>query len=207
MAENLASIDGTPDGDVVHAPNSPLSGGSTIRVLRGNLAPEGSVAKVASVEQLTRTGPARVFDGEEACFEAVERRQINAGDIVVIRYEGPKGGPGMREMLATTAALVGQGLGDAVAMVTDGRFSGATRGLMVGHVAPEAAVGGPVAIVQDGDQVTVDAEGRRLELHVEQKEIDRRLAAWTPPPPRYERGALAKYARQVSSASEGAVCG
>jgi dihydroxy-acid dehydratase len=207
MGENLANVDTRLDGRVLHAVDNPLSGGSTIRVLRGNLAPDGSVAKVASVEQLTRKGPARVFDGEEACFEAVERREIKAGDIVVIRYEGPKGGPGMREMLATTAALVGQGLGDAVAMVTDGRFSGATRGLMVGHVAPEAAVGGPIAIVQNGDQVTVDAEGRRLELHVEQEEIDRRLAAWTPPPSKYERGALAKYAQQVSSASQGAVCG
>jgi dihydroxy-acid dehydratase len=207
MAENLDAINVSPDGDVVHPADKALAGGSTIVVLRGNLAPEGAVAKVASVAHLERTGPARVFDGEEACFAAVERREIQPGDVVVIRYEGPKGGPGMREMLATTAALVGQGLGDQIAMVTDGRFSGATRGLMVGHVAPEAAVGGPIAIVQDGDQITVDAANRRLELHVPKDEIDRRLAAWTPPPPPYAWGALAKYARLVSSASEGAVCG
>jgi dihydroxy-acid dehydratase len=207
MAENLAAIDVAPDGKVVHAVEKALSGGSTIVVLRGNLAPEGSVAKVASVAHLQRRGRARVFDGEEACFAAIERREIQPGDVVVIRYEGPKGGPGMREMLAVTAALVGQGLGDQIAMVTDGRFSGATRGLMVGHVAPEAQAGGPIAIVRDGDEITVDAAKRTLELHVARDEIDRRLAAWTPPPPRYARGALAKYARLVSSASEGAVCG
>ncbi len=207
MAENLNELNVAPDGDVVHPIESPLSGGSTIVVLRGNLAPEGSVAKVAGVQQLQRRGRARVFDGEEACFAAVDRREIKAGDICVIRYEGPKGGPGMREMLATTAALVGQGLGDQIAMVTDGRFSGATRGLMVGHVAPEAQVGGPIAIVHDGDEITIDAQNRRLELHVPEAEINRRLAAWTPPPPHYTRGALAKYARLVSSASEGAVCG
>jgi dihydroxy-acid dehydratase len=206
MAENLDAINASPDGTVVHRAGNALAGGSTIVVLRGNLAPEGAVAKVASVERLERAGPARVFDGEEACFAAVERREVQSGDIVVIRYEGPKGGPGMREMLATTAALVGQGLGDQIAMVTDGRFSGATRGLMVGHVAPEAAVGGPIAVVQDGDQITVDAVNRRLELHVPKDEIDRRLAAWTPPAPQYQWGALAKYARLVSSASEGAVC-
>jgi dihydroxy-acid dehydratase len=207
VAENLAESSVAPDGEVVRPVDQALSGGSTIVVLRGNLAPEGSVAKVASVERIERTGPARVFDGEEQCFAAIERREIRPGDVVVIRYEGPKGGPGMREMLAVTAALVGQGLGDQIAMVTDGRFSGATRGLMVGHAAPEAAVGGPIAVVQDGDEITVDAANRRLELHVPKEEIDRRLAAWTPPAPRYERGALAKYARLVSSASEGAVCG
>ncbi|MGB2695446.1 MAG: dihydroxy-acid dehydratase [Dehalococcoidia bacterium] len=205
MVENLASVGG-PDGEVVHPLDKTLAGGSTIVVLRGNLAPEGSVAKVASVGHLRRTGPARVFAGEEACFAAIERKEIKAGDVVVIRYEGPKGGPGMREMLAVTAALVGQGLGDQIAMVTDGRFSGATRGLMVGHVAPEAAVGGPIAIVRDGDEITVDAESRRLELHVPEDEITRRLAQWTPPPPAYTWGALAKYARLVTSASLGAVC-
>jgi len=207
MAENLAGLDAAPDGEVVRPVDRPLAGGSTIVVLRGNLAPDGSVAKVASISRLAHTGPARVFDSEEACFAAVDRREIQAGDVVVIRYEGPKGGPGMREMLAVTAALVGQGLGDQIAMVTDGRFSGATRGLMVGHVAPEAQVGGPIAAVRDGDQITVDAAGRRLELHVPEEEVRRRLAAWTPPPPKYERGALAKYVRLVSSASEGAVCG
>jgi len=207
MAENLGELNIVPDGAVVHPIDKPLAGGSTIVVLRGNLAPEGSVAKVTAVQHPQHTGPARVFEGEEACFAAVERREIQAGDVVVIRYEGPKGGPGMREMLATTAALVGQGLGDQIAMVTDGRFSGATRGLMVGHVAPEAQAGGPIAIVHDGDEITIDAANGRLELHVPKDEIDRRLAAWTPPAPRYTWGALAKYARLVSSASEGAVCG
>ena len=207
MQENLAEIAAAPDGEVVHSIDNALSGGSTIVVLRGNLAPEGAVAKVASVPELQRTGPARVFDSEEACFAAIDRREIQAGEVVVIRYEGPKGGPGMREMLAVTAALVGQGLGDKIAMVTDGRFSGATRGLMVGHVAPEAYVGGPIAVVKDGDEITVDAGNRTLELHVPEGEIQRRLADWTPPPANYERGALAKYARLVSSASEGAVCG
>ena len=207
MRENLASVATIPDGEVVHSIDKALAGGSTIVVLRGNLAPDGAVAKVASVEKLDRRGPARVYDSEEACFAAIENKEVKAGDVVVIRYEGPKGGPGMREMLAVTAALVGQGLGDEVAMVTDGRFSGATRGLMVGHVAPEAYVGGPIAIVKDGDEITIDAPNRTLELHVAADEIARRLAAWTPPPPNYERGALAKYARLVSSASEGAVCG
>jgi dihydroxy-acid dehydratase len=207
MAENLSDWPSMADGSVVRPIDQPLSGGSTIVVLRGNLAPDGAVAKVAGVSTTGQRGPARVFDGEEAAFDAVDRREINAGDIVVIRYEGPKGGPGMREMLATTSAIVGQGLGEDVAMVTDGRFSGATRGLMVGHVAPEAAVGGPIAVVQDGDEITVDATARRLELHVSDEEITRRLAHWTPPAPRYESGALAKYARLVSSASEGAVCG
>ena len=207
MAENLAAVDAKPDGEVVRPVERALSGGSTIVVLRGNLAPEGSVAKVASVSHLDYTGPARVFDSEEDTFAAIDRKEIKAGEVIVIRYEGPKGGPGMREMLAVTAALVGQGLGDKVALVTDGRFSGATRGLMVGHIAPEAQVGGPIAIVRDGDEITIDAANRRLELHVPDDEIQRRLAAWTPPPPRYEWGALAKYARLVSSASEGAVCG
>jgi dihydroxy-acid dehydratase len=207
MAENLNELNVAPDGEVVHPIDKPLAGGSTIVVLRGNLAPEGSVAKVASVQHLQRSGPARVFDSEEQCFAAIERREIQPGDVVVIRYEGPKGGPGMREMLAVTAAIVGQGLGDQVAMVTDGRFSGATHGLMVGHVAPEAQAGGPIAIVQDGDEITVDAAGRRLELHASKEEIDRRLAAWAPPAPHYTWGALAKYAHLVSSASEGAVCG
>jgi len=207
MAENLNELNVAPDGNVVQPIENALSGGSTIVMLRGNLAPEGSVAKVASVSRLQHRGRARVFDGEEATFAAIDRREIQSGDVVVIRYEGPKGGPGMREMLAVTAALVGQGLGDQIAMVTDGRFSGATRGLMVGHVAPEAQVGGPIAIVHDGDEITVDAQNKRLELHVPEAEINKRLAAWTPPPPHYARGALAKYARLVSSASEGAVCG
>ena len=207
VAENLAAFDVAPDGEVVRSVAEAKGTEGGLVVLRGNLAPDGSVAKVAGLPHLQRTGPARVFDNEEACFAAVERREVQPGDVVVIRYEGPRGGPGMREMLAVTAALVGQGLGDQVAMVTDGRFSGATRGLMVGHAAPEAAVGGPIAIVQDGDEITVDAKNRRLELHVSDDEIRHRLAAWTPPAPLYEWGALAKYTRLVSSASEGAVCG
>ena len=207
VAENLASVSAKPDGEVVRPVDRALSGGSTIVILNGNLTPEGSVAKVTAISHLRHTGPARVYDSEEACFAAIERREVQSGDVVVIRYEGPKGGPGMREMLAVTAALVGQGLGDQVGLITDGRFSGATRGLMVGHVAPEAAVGGPIAIVRDGDEITIDAENRRLELHVPDDEVQRRLAAWTPPAPHYVSGALAKYARLVSSASEGAVCG
>ena len=207
VAENLAAFDVVPDGEVVRTVAETAGSEGGLVVLQGNLAPDGSVAKVVGLPSLQRTGPARVFDSEEACFAAVERRQVQPGDVVVIRYEGPKGGPGMREMLAVTAALVGQGLGDQVAMVTDGRFSGATHGLMVGHAAPEAAAGGPIAIVQDGDEITVDAENRRLELHLSDDEIQRRLAAWTPPEPLYKWGALAKYTRLVSSASEGAVCG
>ncbi len=151
------------------------------------------------------TGPARVFDSEEACTEAILARRIRPGDVVVIRYEGPKGGPGMREMLSPTAALVGQGLGDSVGLITDGRFSGGTYGMVVGHVAPEAAVGGTIALVQEGDSVTIDAGRRLLQLNVPENEIARRRAAWRPPSPRYTRGVLAKYAKQVSSAGTGAV--
>jgi dihydroxy-acid dehydratase len=174
-------------------------------VLKGNLAPEGAVAKVAGLKQRSITGPAKVFDGEEACFAAIQARQIKPGDVVVIRGEGPVGGPGMREMLAVTAALVGQGHGESVGLITDGRFSGGTHGLVVGHVAPEAWVGGPIALVRDGDRVTIDADEKRLTLQVDEAEIGRRRAAWQAPPPRVERGVLAKYAKCVRSASEGAV--
>ena len=183
----------------------PLKPHGGLVVLRGSLAPDGAVLKIAGHERLRHRGPARVFDGEEAAFEAVGRGAIAPGDVVVIRHEGPRGGPGMREMLAVTAALVGAGLGDSVALVTDGRFSGATHGLMVGHVAPEAAAGGPIAVVADGDPITIDADARRLDVELPPETIAARLARWTPPPPRFASGVMAKYARLVASASEGAV--
>ena len=184
---------------------SPLKATGGIAILRGNLAPEGCVAKLAGHERRFHRGPARVFESEEDCFEAVEKRLIKEGDVVVIRYEGPAGGPGMREMLGVTAALVGEGLGDSVALITDGRFSGATHGFMCGHVSPEAFRGGPIAVVHDGDEIEIDVDGRELRLIIDQEEIDKRLADWMPPPPRYQSGVFAKYAASVSSASEGAV--
>ena len=174
-------------------------------ILKGNLAPDGCVIKVAGHERMTHRGPARVYECEEDAFAAVSRREIHAGDVVVIRNEGPKGGPGMREMLGVTAALVGEGLGETVALLTDGRFSGATRGLMAGHVAPEAAVGGPIGLVREGDMISVDIPNRRLDIEVDASELDRRRAEWKPLPPRYTQGVFAKYARIVSSAAEGAV--
>ena len=174
-------------------------------ILKGSLAPEGCVVKVAGYERQLQTGPARVFEREEDAMDAVTHNQINAGDIVVIRYEGPKGGPGMREMLGVTAAIVGAGLGESVALLTDGRFSGATRGLMAGHVAPEAYVGGPIALVEEGDQITLDIANRQLNLDVDQAELDRRRANWTPPTPNYANGVFAKYATLVSGAERGAV--
>jgi dihydroxy-acid dehydratase len=165
------------------------------------------VAKVAGLKNRRMTGPARVFDGEEACFAAIGRRAIKPGDVVVVRGEGPVGGPGMREMLAVTAALVGQGLGESVGLITDGRFSGGTHGLVVGHVAPEAWVGGPIAVVREGDPVTIDADAKRLSLDVPEAELARRRQGWVRPAPRESRGVLAKYARCVHSASEGAVTG
>lgn len=207
VAENLAGIE-TGDGqDVVLPVDKPLEPTGTLVVLKGNLAPEGCVMKTSGVKKLQFSGPARVFDGEEATAEAVRERRIKAGDVVVIRYEGPKGGPGMREMLAVTAAIAGQGLGEDVALITDGRFSGATRGFMTGHVAPEAAVGGPIALVRDGDVISVDIPKRRIDVQVPEDEMKRRQDAWKAPATKYTSGALAKYARLVSSASEGAVCG
>jgi dihydroxy-acid dehydratase len=208
VRENLAQLRLPMDApqDVVRPISDPIAPRGTICILRGNLAPEGAVVKTAGVRHLAHTGPARVFDSEEEAFQAISQRQIRAGDVVVIRYEGPKGGPGMREMLAVTAALVGQGLGEAVALITDGRFSGATRGLMVGHVSPEAMVGGPIALLQDGDEVTIDVERRLIEMKVSPEEMARRREAWVPPPPRYRWGAMAKYASLVGSAAQGAVC-
>jgi dihydroxy-acid dehydratase len=171
--------------------------------LRGNLASEGAVAKISKTPKIT--GPARVFESEESCLAAILANEIRAGDVIVIRYEGPKGGPGMREMLAPTSALIGAGLGDSVGLITDGRFSGATHGLVVGHVAPEAAAGGAIGLVREGDSITIDSTSRQLELHVSATELERRHAAWKAPAPRYKTGVLAKYARLVSSSSLGAV--
>ena len=194
-----------PGQKVVHSIDDPIKQSGGLAILRGSLAPEGCVVKLAGHERLFHRGPARVFDSEKECFAAVRAQGIKPGDVVVVRYEGPAGGPGMQEMLGITAALVGEGLGESVALLTDGRFSGGTRGLMVGHVAPEAALGGPIALVQEGDTVVVDVERRELNLEVDPDELEARRAAWKPPAPRYTSGVFAKYAALVSSASEGAV--
>ncbi len=207
LAEEAAAARETPDQQVVRPLDNPMSSTGGLAILRGTLAPDGCVVKLAGHAMHWHQGPARVFDGEEAAFAAVRRGAIQAGDVVVIRYEGPKGGPGMREMLGVTAALVGAGLGRSVALVTDGRFSGATHGLMAGHVAPEAAVGGPIAALRDGDLITFDVEARRLDVEVSQSDLAARLRDWTAPPPRHTTGVFAKYARLVSSATLGAVTG
>ncbi len=193
--------------DVVVPLERALKPSGGLAILRGNLAPRGCVVKLAGHERLHHRGPARVYDSEEECFEAVVNNELTAGDVVVLRYEGPAGGPGMREMLAVTAAIVGEGLGDEVALITDGRFSGATHGLMVGHIAPEAAHGGPIAIVRDGDIIEIDVRERELRLALSGEEIDKRLADWSAPAPRYRTGVFAKYAATVSSAERGAVTG
>jgi dihydroxy-acid dehydratase len=205
LAEVATAVVETPGQEVVVSIDTPLKPTGGLAILRGNLAPDGSVVKLAGHERLFHSGPARVFDSEEECFAAVKARSIQAGDVVVIRYEGPAGGPGMREMLHVTAALVGEGLGDSIALVTDGRFSGATHGLMVGHVAPEAAHGGPIAALRDGDVIELDVEARELRVLLSEDEIAARLRDVVAPPPRYTKGVLARYARGVSSASEGAV--
>jgi dihydroxy-acid dehydratase len=205
LAEIAAGAEETPGQRVVATIDRPVKPTGGLAVLRGNLAPDGCVVKLAGHERLLHRGPARVFDCEEACFEAVLGGRIGPGDVVVIRYEGPAGGPGMREMLQVTGAIVGEGLGDSVALVTDGRFSGATRGLMVGHVAPEAARGGPLAVLREGDVLEVDVEGRALRVELSEDEIATRLRDWVPPRPRYRDGVYAKYAALVGSASEGAV--
>jgi dihydroxy-acid dehydratase len=207
VAEQLKDVPATPraDQDVIRPWERPLHAQGHLAILRGNLATEGAVAKITGLKATKITGPARVFDSEEACMEATLAGRIRKGDVIVIRYEGPRGGPGMREMLSPTSAIVGAGLGDSVGLITDGRFSGATHGMVVGHVSPEAAVGGAIALVREGDLITIDAEARRLSLDVEEAELARRRAAWSPPPPRYRKGVLAKYARLVSSASLGAV--
>jgi len=186
--------------------DGPISPYGGLAIVRGSLAPDGAVAKVAGMADVVFRGPARVFDTEESCFEAVTHGQIRKGDIVIIRYEGPRGGPGMREMLAVTAALNGAGLVKDVCLITDGRFSGATHGFMVAHAAPEAADGGPIALVREGDTVVLDIPNRRLDVEVSDEELEKRRADWVAPPPRYTAGALGKYARMVSSASRGAVC-
>src|SRR2546426_3240792 len=207
IADVLRDVPGEPrrDQDVIRPWDRPVYAQGHITVLRGNLATEGGVAKISGAKRLRMSGPARVFDSEEACLEAILAARIKAGDVVVIRYEGPKGGPGMREMLSPTSAIVGAGLGDSVGLITDGRFSGGTYGLVVGHVAPEAAVGGTLALVQEGDPITIDAERRVLQLDVSDTELARRRGRWKPPAPRYTSGVLAKYAKLVSSASLGAV--
>jgi dihydroxy-acid dehydratase len=197
----------TPGQRVIRPLSDPIKPVGGLVILKGNLAPEGCVLKIAGHERLVHRGPARVFDREEDAFAAVQAGRIQGDDVVVIRYEGPKGGPGMREMLAVTAAIVGAGLGDSVALLTDGRFSGATHGLMAGHVAPEAAVGGPIAIVRDGDTIAFDVPRRRLDVELSDDQIAARLREWRPPAPRYTTGVMAKYAKMVSSASEGAVTG
>jgi len=209
LAENLAEVPSVyaKPQNVVHPLEKPLFDHGIHAILRGNLAPEGAVAKLAGLKQRSITGPAKVFDGEEACFAAIQARKIVAGDVVVIRGEGPVGGPGMREMLSITGALMGQGLGESVGLITDGRFSGGTHGLVVGHVAPEAWVGGPIALVKDGDSITISGDDKTLTLNVPESELAARKAAWVAPPLRVERGVLAKYAKLVKSASEGAVTG
>jgi dihydroxy-acid dehydratase len=205
IAEEAADAVEQPGQDVILPVAQALSPNGGLVILKGNLAPDGCVIKVAGEERTYFQGPARVFDREEDAFAAVSARQIKPGDVVVIRYEGPVGGPGMREMLGVTAAIVGEGIGDQVALLTDGRFSGATHGLMAGHVAPEAAVGGPIAAVREGDLITFDLPNRRLDLGISEAEMASRLASWTAPAPRYTRGVFAKYARGVSSAAQGAV--
>ncbi|MCM3871004.1 MAG: dihydroxy-acid dehydratase [Pyrinomonadaceae bacterium] len=207
LAEVLADVPDEPrsDQDVIHPWSRPLYAQGHLAILKGNLATEGAVAKITGVKDSRFTGPARVFDSEESCLQAILSGGIKPGAVVVIRYEGPQGGPGMREMLAPTSAIIGAGLGDAVALITDGRFSGGTYGLVVGHVAPEAAVGGTIALVHEGDSITIDAEERLLQLNVAAEELEARRAAWRPPAKRYTRGVLAKYAKLVSTSSLGAV--
>jgi dihydroxy-acid dehydratase len=207
MAEALADIPEQPrtDQDVIRPWSAPLYRQGHLAILRGNLAREGCVAKITGLKKTSMTGPARVFDSEDAAMDAIMGDRIRAGDILVIRYEGPKGGPGMREMLAPTSAIVGKGLGESVGLVTDGRFSGGTWGMVVGHVAPEAYVGGAIALVREGETISIDAEKRLLQLHVSDEELAQRRQQWSPPAPRYTRGVLAKFATLVSSASLGAI--
>jgi len=210
VAETLAEIPAAPPRgpdaqEVIHPVSAPLYPHGHLAILRGNLAPDGAVAKITGLKKPSMSGPARVFEDEQSALEAIMARRIVSGDVMVIRYLGPKGGPGMPEMLAPTSALVGQGLGESVGLVTDGRFSGGTWGMVVGHVAPEAYDGGAIALVQEGDRITIDAPTLTLRLEVDGAELARRRAAWTRPPPRYTRGVMAKFARSASSASTGAV--
>jgi dihydroxy-acid dehydratase len=208
LAEELANVPGTPraDQDVIRPIDKPIYAQGHLAILRGNLAPEGAVAKITGLKNPSITGPARVFDDEQSALVAIMAREIHAGDVMVLRHLGPKGGPGMPEMLAPTGALIGQGLGESVGLITDGRFSGGTWGMVVGHVAPEAAVGGPIGLVHEGDTITIDAHTLELTLHVDDAELARRRAAWKPIEPRYQRGVMAKFWRLASTASRGAVC-
>src|SRR6202167_5733471 len=205
IAENLKSVKWNSDQAVVYPANKPILPTGGVVGLKGNLAPDGAIVKVAGMQRLHFSGPARCFDGEEACFEAVKNKKYKEGDVLVIRYEGPKGGPGMREMLSTTAALYGQGMGDKVALITDGRFSGATRGFCVGHIGPEAAVGGPIALLRDGDIIKLDGEKGTLDVELTPAELDRRAKEWKPRPEEYASGYLWKYTQQVGPARTGAV--
>ncbi len=207
VAEQLADVpsEPSPDQDVIRPWDQPMYAQGHLAILKGNLASEGSVAKISGVKNPVITGPARVFESEEECLDAILDGKINAGDVIIIRYEGPKGGPGMREMLAPTSAIIGAGLGDQVGLITDGRFSGGTYGMVVGHVAPEAAVGGNIALVQEGDSITIDAHQRLLQVNISDEELAQRRQTWQPPKPRYTKGILAKYAKLVSSSSVGAV--
>ena len=205
LAENVAGMPTVEDQPVIYSPEAPRSPTGGLAILRGNLAPDGAVIKVAGHQEKVYQGPARVFEQEEPAFQAIQNGEVNPGDVVIIRYEGPVGGPGMREMLAVTGALIGQGLGDSVALITDGRFSGASHGPMVGHVAPEAAVGGPIGLLREGDIVTLDIPNRSLDVRLTEEEFSDRRSAWRPLPPKYTTGVLAKYAKLVSSAAEGAV--
>jgi dihydroxy-acid dehydratase len=206
MAENVADLPGLKEGQkVVHSLANPIKETGHIRILRGSLAPEGAVAKITGKEGLQFSGPAKVFDSEEDMLASLEKKGIAKGDVVIIRYEGPKGGPGMPEMLTPTSAIMGAGLGGDVALLTDGRFSGGSHGFIVGHVTPEAQVGGPIALVRDGDVVTINAEANSLDVAISDKEMEARLAAWTAPPLKATRGTLYKYIKAVKSASEGCV--
>jgi dihydroxy-acid dehydratase len=207
IGEEAEAATEAPGQEVVRPLDDPVKSEGGLAIMRGNLAPDGAVVKVAGTERRRQTGPARVFESEEECFRAVKDQKLAAGDIIVIRNEGPVGGPGMREMLQVTAAIVGEGLGESVALLTDGRFSGATRGLMIGHVAPEAAKGGPIAAIREGDEITVDVDARRIDVALSDEEIAKRIAEYAVPEPLYTRGVMAKYAATVSSASQGAITG
>ena len=207
LAADVAGAQVNANGqDIVRSVDDPIFAGGTMVILRGNLAPEGAVVKVAGVANRVHSGPARVYEIEDDAFNAVVKGHINPGDVIVIRNEGPKGGPGMREMLAVTGAVFGRGLGDSVGLITDGRFSGATHGMMVGHVAPEAAMGGPIGLIQEGDKITIDGDNQEFTLHVDDAELEERRKHWQPLEPRYKKGVLAKYAKLVTSAARGAVC-
>jgi dihydroxy-acid dehydratase len=205
IAENLEKVPWNDEQDVVYPASNPITPTGGVVGLKGNLAPEGAIVKVAGMKNLTFSGPARCFDSEEEAFEAVTNRRYEEGEVLVIRYEGPKGGPGMREMLSTTAALYGQGMGDKVALITDGRFSGATRGFCIGHVGPEAAVGGPIGLLADGDVITIDANAGTLDVALSAEELESRRKAWAPRETNFKSGYLWKYAQTVGSAEKGAV--